>query len=168
LAHTGGIKTPGFRAENLTAATGPYTLNKNTIDAVIPKIRFRHYKKSEIDLATRFIRSLKLQGDYYFNVVLLSDAAEHIARYMEPLSLSDIYPWCYEIDAVVRQPGAHTLIEFKERPIYTGIGQLKLYEDLYKKQYNPGKHILLALVTDRGDPQQQKVAEKQGIRVYVV
>ena len=149
-------------------AVGPYRVNLETSRKLAPEIHYRHYKPVELETARRFIEKCMLAGTYYFDVYLASDISSKIAPNLEPNLLPSAVPYMYRIDALCHRMDAIHIIEFKERLRPSAIGELLVYETMFKEQYKPAKKIELDVVAHYDAPSLNSTLERLDIRKWVV
>jgi len=154
--------------DTLQLATGPYEVDKLSGPVVAGSIKFRHYKAEELDLARDFVKSAALPGTYFFDYYLMTDAARHIASFMQPPMLKDIVPWLMRVDLVVFQGNKVWIIEFKDRLRPSGVGQLLSYKKLWLEQYGSGKGINLGYVARDDDPTLHSTLTENKITWWIV
>jgi len=154
--------------DTIQLATGPYDVDKASGVIVAERIKYRHYKAEELQLARDFVRKALLPGKYYFDFYLMTEAARHIASVMQPPTLKDIVPWLMRVDAVCFKGNQVWIIEFKERMRPSGVGQLVSYRKLWQEQYGFGKRLLLGYVVRDDDPTLHSTLNENEIEWWVV
>jgi len=150
--------------DTITLATGPYDVNTKNSSLMAEKIRYRHYKPDELQIAKAFIRKPYIVGQYFFDYYLLTDAAMRIIEIEVPPKLADIVPWMQRIDAVLFKGKKVFIIEFKDRLRASGIGELLTYRELWEKQYGFGREVELIYVYRDEDPTFHRVLERHKIQ----
>jgi len=166
--NTRGERMPKATADIIQFATGPYLVVKGTVSNVVPFIRFRHYKHAELEIAKRFIRQLKITGEWYFDVYLETEMSKWIREKAEPINIRDIVPWLKRIDGICFAKDGIHIVEFKERLNSTLIGELIVYERMYKEQYQPKEPVYLDAVVAVDDPTLHPDILRNHIKLYVV
>ena len=149
-------------------ATGPYEVNKRTAQAVIPHIKFRHYKREEREIAEDFIKQVRIVGRYFFDFYLMTNAARRIIRDKAPPMLKDAVPWMMRVDMVIFKGRTIFLCEIKERLRPSGIGELLTYKNLWLRQYGFGKAVELVYICRIDDPTLHSSLEDHSISLHVV
>lgn len=156
------------KIDTIQLATGPYVVTRKNALQIAERIKYRHYKPDELELAKDFVRQALLPGKYYFDYYLMTEAAKKIWEEQAPPTLSDVVPWCMRVDAVVFIGRKVWLLEFKERLRPSGVGQLLTYERLWKEQYGGGKPVLLGYVARVDNADMHSTLEEKGIRWWIV
>lgn len=153
-------------------------------------IRLKHYKKQELEIARRYLATLKGFQKIESDVRLYPDPQtiplavrsyidELASRFpelpkpqLEDLKQSEIKMLLdlksLKIDLVVHYPLFIDIVEVKDRARPSAIGQLETYAILYKKQYPTFKMIRKILVCEQGDPLVEEACKKLGISVVIV
>jgi len=72
------------------------------------------------------------------------------------------------IDVVGYKPGEIWIIEVKPHGGLSALGQLTVYEELYRIKYNPTQTIRKALVCETVDPDLRGLLPKYGVTLYIV
>ena len=156
------------KIDTIQLATGPYVVNRQNAEAIVDRIRFRHYKPDELELAKDFVRRAMLPGEYYFDYYLLTEAARRIAEEQAPPMLKDVVPWMMRVDCVVFIGRKVWIIEFKDRLRPSGLGQLVTYEKLWKEQYGANRPVILGYVARVDNPDMHSTLDEKGIRWWIV
>ena len=156
------------RRDTIDMATGPYEINPDNSKTMSDKVRFRHYKPDELQVAKRFITKNKLAGTYFFDVYLWTVAAREIIPQTEPFPVNDAVPWMDRIDAICHKRDHVYIIEFKTRMNPTGLGELLYYKQAYIEQYKPAKGVKLLYVVETLKPEMEKVLKELDIEYMVV
>jgi len=154
--------------DTIQLATGPYEVNRKNALEIVDRIKYRHYKPDELELAKDFVRRAILPGKYYFDYYLMTRAAKKIYEEMEPPMLKDVVPWLMRVDCVVFIGRKTWLLEFKERLRPAGMGQLVAYQQLWKEQYGANRPILLGYVARVDNLDMHSTLEEMGIRWWIV
>jgi hypothetical protein len=154
--------------ERVLIATGPYNINEGNIEAMLPKVRFRHFKSDEIAEARDWLRQYKHAGQYYFDWYLQTSASEHIIYEMQPLDIADACPWMLRIDCVVQRRGTDLIVEFTDRLRSTSIGQVHVYQHLYEREVGVIGKTIPVLVVYEDEPKLHNVCDSLGIIVEKV
>jgi len=149
-------------------AVGPYEITKETGPLLVDKIKFRHYKPDELEIAKEFVRRALLPGTYFFDVYLPTTEVKKAIEALPKEYKRITYPGMLRIDAVCLRGKTTWIIEFKERFRPTGIGELMTYQKMFIKEYKPSGKVILAYVSSRPDPDLEKVLHDYGIIDYVV
>lgn len=149
-------------------AVGPYEITKETGPLLVDKIRFRHYKPDELEIAKEFVRRALVPGIYFFDVYLPTTEVKKAIEALPKEYKRIAYPGMLRIDAVCLKGKTIWIIEFKERFRPTGIGELMTYKRLFIREYKPKKDVILAYVSSRHDPDLERVLQDYGIIGYVV
>jgi len=156
------------KAGEIKLAHGPFWVDKRTGPIIARKVRFRHYKPDELEIARRFVKEAFLVGTYYFDFYLMTEEAKRILEKYEEWDIARVIPWMHRIDIVVFKARVVYLVEVKERLRYSGIGELIGYRRLFRKQYPTKKHIALGYVCAVDSPTLHPVLRELGIRLWVV
>jgi len=156
------------KSDLIQLATGPYEINRDNCIAQAERIRYRHYKPDELEIAKDFIRGCYLPGKYFFDVYLLTAAAKEIFKTIDIPMLKDLVPWLMRIDAICYKARTVFILEIKERLRPSGIGELVTYKQLFLEQYQPDKEIVLGYVVRRDDPTLHTLLSKEQISLWVV
>lgn len=72
------------------------------------------------------------------------------------------------IDVLAESQGQTHIIEVKPNGGFSALGQVKGYAELYRQYVDPGADIVPILVTDRVGPDMVMLAEKMGVKLFVV
>jgi len=146
-------------------ARGPYYVSPETGPEIAEKVWFRHFRPAELWLAKEFIRKALIPGTYYFDVYLLTeDAEDWIRRQPEELWRMAI-PYMHRIDMICITEEEIWIVEFKIRLKYSGVGQLLVYRDWFKRQYKPTKPVKLVCVVAYDRPELHETLRKEDIRL---
>jgi len=156
------------KSDIIQMATGPYEVNQQTCLAIAERIKYRHYKPDELEIAKDFIRGCYLPGKYFFDVYLMTKTAEEIFKTGGPPMLKDLVPWLYRIDAVCYKARTVYILEIKERLRPSGVGELIVYKQLFREQYEPDKELVLGYVVRRDEETLHSTLSKEQIRLWVV
>jgi len=154
--------------ETIQLATGPYHVTTENAKIQAERIKYRHYKPEELELAKDFIRKPYIVGTYYFDYYLMTYRAQQILEREDPQSLTALIPWMQRIDALLLKGKSVYLIEFKNRLVSQGIGELLTYRDLYIRQYESNKEVKMLYVVRHDDPTFHSTLEAQNISLIVV
>ena len=73
-----------------------------------------------------------------------------------------------KIDVVGFNAGAIFIIELKPSAGSSAVGQIKLYDRLYKRDYSPPISTIKMIITDKMDDDVQAFAHAEGVRVIIV
>jgi len=147
---------------------GPYLVTRYTAAEVASKARFRHYKPEEREIGRRFVRKALIEGMYYFDVYLMTRRAEEVIKRVGLERATMAVPFLYRIDCVIETPAYIYIVEIKQRLRPSGLGELLIYSEMYKEQYEPTKPIKLAYVYEIHDDDTAEVAEKYGIILFKI
>ena len=74
----------------------------------------------------------------------------------------------YKIDVIGETEAHYCIIEVKKEATTKAMGEIWLYEKLFKEAWKPSKPVLLYIVTDTEMPNIRTVCEAEGVQVYVV
>lgn len=111
----------------------------------------------------RFPNAVKID----FDVPLKSEKTRFLTE-KSPYAEMWEYLTAKKIDMVVYLPDAIYIVEIKEKLSASAFGQLKLYEYLFKLQYNPKLPVKLLHAAMYDDPDVRKFLEEQKVEVFVL
>jgi len=153
-------------------------------------VRFRHYKEEELKIGRRFAYSLKGYQKIETDVRLYpraEDQAEHFKHLLalygrswpeqgpaderildEPTKKMLLDLHALRIDMVVHWTLELWIVEIKDEPRPSAVGELKTYAALYKRQFHPLKMVKLKLVCEGRNPMVEEACRSEGIEVIRV
>jgi len=129
-------------------------------------LTFPHYKPEEVEVAKTFLALGRLKGNWSFWIPLDTPQSQRLIE-MEAHP-NAIWLWQKQADAICETDKEIWIVEFKEKLRPSGIGQLLVYEDLYKYTYKPTKPIKLLMVARLDDPSIHPTMSRLGIRWELV
>ncbi len=139
---------------------GPYNFE------LLPK--YPHFTEGEALIWDRFI----LANSGYFSRVWYDVSVGSFRGNEEALSPeiqeNRVYLGAYKIDVVGERDGVFTIVEVKKSATTKALGEVWLYEELYKKQITPKAPVNSIIVTDEEMPNIREIAEKDGVQIFVV
>jgi|CXWL01.1.fsa_nt_gi hypothetical protein len=139
---------------------GPYEYK------LLPK--YPHFLEAESLIWDRFI----LSHPGYFTRVWYDVQVGDQRKNAETLDLATqdnkAYLGSYKIDVVGEKEGIFVIVEVKKAATVKALGQTWLYSELYKKELAPDKEVQAMIVTDEEMPNIREVAEKDGVKLFVV
>jgi len=153
-------------------------------------IRFIHFRPEELEIAKRFIETIEGYSKIETDVRLyppeeekqriIVNALKEYSR-LTGISLETLERTITDdekrmlielkakrIDMVVHWPEEIWIVEIKQKVRASAIGQLKLYELWYRRQFRPTKPIRLVLVAEIDDPMVLPLLKKEGIKKILV
>ncbi len=139
---------------------GPYKYE------LLPK--YPHFTDNEALIWDRFILSHPEYFDRVWYDVQVGEFRGNEANLAQKIQDNRAYLGAYKIDVVGEKKGIFTIVEVKKSATTKAMGEVWLYEDLYKKQYAPDKVVGGIIVTDEEMPNIREVAAKGGVALFVV
>jgi len=130
-------------------------------------VTFRHTRAIEIEVARSFYLRRELEGDYYWDVHLLTPEAAHLLEVLPRAQQGLAKLACKRIDCVVLTPDATWILEFKQRLRPSGIGELLMYRDLWRQQFRAWKSLRLGYVASVDDPALHATLRRHRIRLWI-
>jgi len=158
----------GAYSKLLEYGVGPYVIKKETAEAYVDRIRFRHFKPDELEIAKEFVRKGLLPGTYFFDVYLPTESVRKAIEALPPRYKRVPYVGMLRIDAICYKPNLIWILEFKERFRPSGIGELMAYRRVFQKEFKPKQEIILGYIASEKDPDMEKVMNYYNIRYWVV
>ncbi|MCD6094170.1 MAG: hypothetical protein J7J51_05235 [Candidatus Omnitrophica bacterium] len=130
------------------------------------RLPFPHNTTEESIVLRRFIEANILKGEWWFDVKLPSMKAEFVKNLPEPWATMWKNLTAKRIDALCFTGRAWHIIEVKRQMLASGIGQLKLYDFMFKKYYQPEEPVHLWYVTFYHDPDVVLMCEREEIKTW--
>jgi hypothetical protein len=130
--------------------------------------KYPHFFPRDIPIWDRFLdrySSDYIGFDYDVKVGSGTESPEHYPdnyrRMQEILSK-------YRVDAVGHRSDAIVIIEVKPEAGTIAFGQIEMYTELYKRDFQPNTNVIGAIVTDRELPDMRELSELRGHEYYIV
>jgi len=129
---------------------------------------FPHFKPIEVRVWREFLARKRSHGKFEYDVKL--PPPERPLRPFETKQEYEIWQTLHShrIDVVEYLPDEIRIYEVKDVLRKSAIGQLFFYEYWYRKRFKPTKPISLHIVAGEDDPMVREVAEKLGIKCWIM
>ena len=115
-------------------------------------LRFKHFTLDEKEIAEKFIKKHQQFFNWRFDVRLKSKKSELVEIEDETLRLMWENLTAKRIDMLFEDARYIYIAEVKRVMLASGIGQLLLYERMYKEQFRPSKPVKLYYIVKYPDP----------------
>ena len=125
--------------------------------------KYPHFKPIETEIAKRFLRKYRIEGNYIFDFKLPVELPRRIETYPPEIRRALRSLKARRIDIVIETREMDYLVEIKERANAYGIGQLLAYKEIYTTKVKKGRLVQLLLVYAESDPDIEAIAKKFGI-----
>lgn len=129
-------------------------------------VPFPRYTAEEDQVARSFIKEMKWKGDYYFDVHLTSRKAAFVFNMPAPLRAMWESVTAKRIDMLVISEDLIRIVEFKRYMLSSGIGQLLVYDKMFREEYRPNVPIELWYACWYYDPDVIEVAKGLNINTW--
>jgi len=129
---------------------------------------FEGMKPLEKRIFERFLLGGYLKGEYRYNVKLYVPLPPEAEKLSEPEREFWREKIAKRIDAICETDTSIYIIEVTPRLSPRSIGEILMYEDLYKKQYLPTKLLQKIIVVEQDDPALHDLLKKNDIGLFVV
>lgn len=130
--------------------------------------KYPHLSKMESDIWDRFVR--KYPDAYYeaYYDVELGDIRGDVSELQPEWQKDAQYLGKYKIDVLCKNSLGWTIIEVKKSATTKALGEIWLYDFLFKQEWPDRRPIFNAIVTDEEMPNIRTVAEAENVQLYVV
>lgn len=129
---------------------------------------YPHMKPNDEAIWNRFLSEFPNAYDSVQYSVPCGRGAEFDTLITEETGAHDEYLYKRKIDAVGFKDDTVTIIELKPNAGSSAIGQVKMYRDLYIKDYSPVRFPNMLIITDRFDDDVAEFAAREGIQLIAV
>lgn len=130
--------------------------------------QYPHLSKAEAEIWSRFITAYPdafKQCWYDVEVGQCRPSTEELKPEWEQ---NRAYLGKYKIDVVAENDEFWCVIEVKKEATTKAMGEVWLYDELFRAEWNPKKPVLNYIVTDTEMPNIRAICEKEGVQLYVV
>lgn len=128
----------------------------------------KHLNRWEREVARMYFSTDPIPGEYLFDVPLIRPSMlEYVQKLPPSLRRQWLYLTAWKIDAVCITDDYHVIIEFKNYATERVIGQLTLYDKLYREQYRPDKPVRWLVACRVIKREVLEMLQKLGIEVRV-
>jgi len=129
---------------------------------------YKHMKPDEKTIAERFVKANYLPGKYTYDVMLESPDVMFPAHWTK----KDMEHWsglrAKRIDAVVETDENIWILEVTPKLSKAAIGGVITYREMYRRQFNPTKKILVGIVVEVDDLAYHDTLDRMDITLWVV
>lgn len=129
---------------------------------------YPHLSKAEAEIWNRFIVAYPEAFKQCWYDVEVGQCRPSDEKLKPEWETNRQYLGKYKIDVVGETDDFFCVIEVKHEATTKALGEVWLYEELFKDEWKPKKPVLTYIVTDTEMPNIRKVAEAEGVQIYVV
>lgn len=129
---------------------------------------YPHMKPADVAIWERFIESFPDMYDFVQYDVPVGTVPEHAKGPVAPGAGSDEKLYMKKIDVVAFKGDQIDIVELKPQATASSIGQVKAYQLLYVRDYNPPITPKAIIITDVLGQDMGEIASAQGVLVIVV
>lgn len=128
--------------------------------------KYPHMKPNDIVLWEKFVAANANFFDSMDYDVLVGVGTEMDTEVVPGGDVNALYQ--KKIDAVGYRKGETWIIEIRPNAGVRGLGDVAVYDNLYIETFKPTDRIVNALLTDRTDPDMERLAAEWKIEIIVV
>ncbi len=130
--------------------------------------KYPHLSMAESEIINRFIFKYPDAFDKAYYDVELGNIRGTTENLLPEWEKNALYLGKYKIDALFENDKFFCVVEVKKSATTKALGEIWLYDALFKKEWEPKKPVLNYIITDEEMPNIREVCEAEKVGLYVV
>lgn len=127
-----------------------------------------HLSDNERAIWARFVAKFPGHFDIVYFDWEVGEARPNLTKLADYVEQNRQYLGRYKIDVVGQNKEFYAVIELKKEATTKALGEIWLYDDLFRAQEKPDKPVKNYVITDVEMPNIRAVLEKEGCELFVV